>query len=382
MTVDTTTVYAVLIVAVVLVGFVAWGIVRWRRTAPEPRRSDYVEALTRLIDGDDAGAFDRLQTAVRSGNAPADAYLRLGRMLRERGDANKALQVHRTLTVREDLTRGEKADLFVDIAEDYSRLGRHDQAVSVLDAAARKLGLREPRVYRILARESYRMGRTDAAYDYLKDLKKAGVLGERELALYLTTIGRSAVASGNGRDGRRTLQRALRHDPRCAPAQMALGDLAEGAGDAEEAIQHWCEAARLSRDLAPQALRNVERASFQLGTFSQMEKVYREVLAARPDDEVTVMRLAAFYKKQGRGEDAIHLLEGYRAEHPDAVSPMLLLTSLHATEQGRDSLGQFLEERQQRKTGAWYRCSECGHESEEMRWHCPRCNAFDSFHKV
>lgn len=382
MTVDTTTVYAVLIVVLVLVGFVAWGIVRWRRSAPEPKRSAYVEGLIHLVDGDEAGAFERLQSAVRSGNAPADAYLRLGRMLRERGDANKALQVHRTLTVREDLTRREKADLFVDIAEDYSRLGRHDQAVSVLDAASRKLGLREPRVYRILARESYRLGKTDVAYDYLKDLKKAGVVGERELALYLATAGQSAVTSGNRRDGRRTLQRALRHDPECAPAHMALGELAESDGDPEEAVRHWREAARLSPELARKALRDVERVSFQLGTFSAMEKVYREVLEARPDDEVSVMRLAAFYKKQGRGEEAINLLEGYRAEHPEAVSPMLLLTSLHATEHGKDSLAQFLEERQKRKIGAWYRCGECDYESEEMRWHCPRCNAFDSFHKA
>jgi len=382
MTVDTTTVYAVLIVAVVLIAFAAWGIMRWRRSAPDPARSPYIEGLTRLIDGDDSEAFERLQSAVRSGSAPADAYLRLGRMLRERGDANKALQIHRSLTVREDLTRREKADLFVDIAEDYSLLGRPDQAVSVLDTASRRMGLREPRVFRILSRESHRLGRSDAAYDYLKELKKTGDIGERELALYLTTVGRTSIGSGNERDGRRTLQRALKHDPECGAAYMALGDSADAAGDTEEAIKRWREAARLSRELAPQALRNVERASFQLGTFSDMEKVYREVLEARPDDEVAVMRLAAFFKKQGRGDDAITLLEGYRVEHPDAVSPMLLLTSIYATERGADSLEQLLEERQNRSGTVWYRCGECEYETEEMRWHCPRCNAFDSFHKA
>jgi lipopolysaccharide biosynthesis regulator YciM len=382
MTVDTTTVYAVLIVAVVLIAFVAWGIMRWRRTDAEPRRSSYVEGLTRLIDGDSNAAFELLQSAVRSGNAPADAYLRVGRMLRERGDANKALQIHRTLTVREDLTRREKADLFVDIAEDYSELGRPDQAVSVLDTAARKMGMREARIYRILARESHRLGKSDAAYDYLKELKKTGDIGERELALYLTTVGRTAVGSGNERDGRRTLQRAIKHDPQCGPAHMVLGDMADASGNTEEAIHSWREAARLSRELAPQALRNVERASFQLGTFSEMEKVYRDVLAARPDDEVAVMRLAAFFKKQGRGDEAINLLEGYRAEHPDAVTPMLLLTSIYATERGTDSLEQLLAERQERAGTTWYRCDQCQYETEEMRWHCPRCNAFDSFHKA
>jgi lipopolysaccharide biosynthesis regulator YciM len=379
MSVDTTTVYAVLIVGVVLIAFAAWGIMRWRRSEPDPSRSPYIEGLTRLIDGDDTEAFERLQSAVRSGHAPADAYLRLGRMLRERGDANKALQIHRSLTVREDLTRREKADLFVDIAEDYSDLGRPDQAVSVLDTASRRMALRDPRVYRILARESHRLGRSDAAYNYLK---KSGDVGERELALYLTTIGRTSIGSGNERDGRRTLQRALKHDPACGPALMALGDMAEAAGDTEEAIQRWRETARLSRELAPQALRSVERASFQLGTFSEMEKVYREVLAARPDDEVAVMRLAAFFKKQGRGDDAITLLEGYRAEHPDAVPPMLLLTSIYATERGADALEELLEEREERSVTVWYQCGECKYETEEMRWHCPRCNAFDSFHKA
>jgi lipopolysaccharide biosynthesis regulator YciM len=199
------------------------------------------------------------------------------------------------------------------------------------------------------------------------------------MALYLVSIAEADVAKGRTRDARRTLSRALRHDPECGPALLALGGLEEAAGDSETAIRHWRDAARLSPELAPPALSNLERVFYQRGTFNEIETVYRDVLDARPTDEHAAVALASFYRKQGRSEAAIALLEEHLNANPDSMAGTVLLTALHALRGDENELERIVDrgDRLLRRP-AHFRCT-CGRESELMRWHCPECNRFDSF---
>lgn len=369
--------------AAVLVAVIIAVSVWWRRQ-PERPHNPYIDALAALVDGNRRRAFEHLQNAVRSGFAPTDAYIRLGRMLREDGDAGKALQIHKSLTVKDNLSRDEKVELFVNIAEDYSSLGRADQAVAVLESAVRRLSLRDPHVYRILARESHRLGRTENAYGYLRDLKKAGVLGDREIALYLATAGEAmAGRDGQLKDARRTLQRAIKHNEGCAPAHLALGDVEEKEGDEAGAISHWRRAAVLSPALSRAALSRLGRLLFNRGTFSEVERIYREVLNTRADDLPATLALASFYRKQGRIDDAIALLEDFRSTHPENVESTLLLTGMYAASRDTAMLERFLDSNEAAIVARErFECADCGHQSSVMRWHCPRCNEFETFERV
>jgi len=212
----------------------------------------------------------------------------------------------------------------------------------VLDGAVSRLGLRDPSVQRLLARESHRMGRFDRAYNYLRELKKTGDVGDDELADYLARAGMVQHEEGKDREAKRTLHRALKHDPRCGRAHMVLGDIAELEGDGAEAIEHWRSAARLSAELAPRALSQLERVTFRRGNFSQMESIYRQVLEDRVDDEDTTLSLASFLRKQGRDEEAIRLLEEFNEAHPISIGVMALLARLYLHTDS-DRLERFLQ---------------------------------------
>ena len=82
----------------------------------------YIQALKLLVDGDKDAAFDRLQESVRSGSGPTDAYIKLGKLLRDRGELAKALQIHQSLTVKTDLSKNEKVELYMNLAADYARM--------------------------------------------------------------------------------------------------------------------------------------------------------------------------------------------------------------------------------------------------------------------
>lgn len=372
-------IYAGIAAVVILFGI---GLVATRRSRRRVRRAQdpYVEALASLVDGDKATAFLKLQESVRSGLAPTDAYIRLGKMLRENGDAAKALQLHKSLTVKSDLTREEKTELFVNIAKDYSTLGKPDQAVNVLETAVKKMNLKSRRVLKLLAREYHLMGDTEAAFGYLKELKKTDSIGDREISLYLFSAGEQKLDGGDDREARKLFQRALKYDQRNPSALYALGNLDERSGDEEEAIARWKKVALASPELSARALKSLERVMFQRGTFSEIERVYREVLEARPWDEYATLSLASFYKKQGRGAEAIEFLEEFKSMHPESVGATLLLTSLYATLRDAETLEKFLDENESYYTSVRnHACSACGFQSVLMRWHCPRCNRFDSF---
>ncbi|HEX5132678.1 MAG TPA: tetratricopeptide repeat protein [Candidatus Krumholzibacteria bacterium] len=368
------------VLGVLFLAVVVW-LTRGQRERVVERVADpYIEGLKLLIDGREAEAFGRLQQAIVAGSAPTDAYIRIGKMLRERGDAAKALQIHKSLSIKADLTRQERVAIFANVAEDYAALGRPERALETVETAARRTGLHDPTLLGIAARACHALDRTEEAYEYLKELKKAGGIGDREAALYLVTVAERENEKGRTRDAKKTLIRALRHDPECAAALLALGRIDEKAGDMNAAIRYWRRAAALSPELAPVALTSLERALYQRGTFNEMESVYRDVLDSRPSDEHAALGLASFYRKQGRTGDALHLLEDYRHTNPASVAGTVLLSSLYAARGDTDELEDFLDRSERAlERDSSYRCGSCGHETGEMRWHCPRCNRFDTF---
>jgi lipopolysaccharide biosynthesis regulator YciM len=366
------------VVVIVLAAVIALAVRRAGRGALP--LDPFIEALKRLIDGDRNGAFDFLERAVKTGNAPTYAYIKLGELLRERGEAGKALQIHQSLTVRENLTRSDRMELYLNIAEDYSQLARPEQAVAILESAMKRYNMKEPQVFAALAAHHNALGQRSRAFDRLKDLKRSGWIGDRELALYLVTAAEGSAERGDTREARKLLQKALKLDPSCPSALLRLGDIEEQDGKFDEAIRLWKQSAVVSQELSSTALHHLEKTLFQRGKFGEIEQIYRDILAERSEDESAVLSLASFYRKQGREEEALTLLEEFSASHPESLGGSLLLSSLYANLRDDETLEMFLDESVNRLTFRQrYVCRSCGHTVDLMKWHCPKCNSFDTF---
>lgn len=351
-----------------------------KRRRPVTSGSPYVKALKLLVDGQPDEAFHRLQEAVKSGVAPTDAYIKLGELLRERGELNKALQIHQSLTVKTNLSRTEKIELFMNLADDYARMGNSRKAAAVLDSSIRNLGLRDATVYLTLAKHYNVLGEQEKAYDALREAQKLGAIGERELALFMTTVADALVEKGQNREARKMLLRAQKHDPNCASCLLSLGNLAERTNDLDEAIDNWKRVAILSPELSRMVVPKLERTLFDRGRFGEIERIYDDVRGARAGDESVTMSLAAFYDKQGRVDEAISLLEEFTNVFPGSVRASLMLTAFYAKHRDGDTLQDFLDKSVRQPVAVYrYECEACHFNSSYMRWHCPRCNAFDSF---
>jgi lipopolysaccharide biosynthesis regulator YciM len=352
---------------------------RGKKKAPSSQEH-YIGALRDVIDGRREQAFGKLQQAVKSGSAPTDAYIKLGRLLRENGEARKAVQLHQSLTVKTNLSKNERIELFLNLAEDYAAIGDSQKSVQVLESAIKQLNIHDPKVYLSLSKHYHLLGQRERAYETLRDAKRCGAIGERELALYLSSSAEALLNDGEAKNAKKLLHQALKHDESCAYCRLILGNIAETENHLDQAIDEWKRVALLSPELAEPALHKLERSLFERGRFGDIEKIYQDVRGARVGDEAANLSLAAFYKKQGRSEEAIRLLEEYLGGYPESTRGALLLTSLYARYRDGETTERYLDGRiEDSMQPLRFKCDFCGYQSDSMRWHCPQCNAFDSF---
>ena len=112
----------------------------------------------------------------------------------------------------------------------------------------------------------------------------------------------------------------------------------------------------------------------------ELEKVQALGIEIVSEDEAATLSLALFYKKQGREQDALHLLEEFTADAPASLGAAVLLASLYSNFGEAETLESFLNATINLGSSARdYVCDVCDYRDRLMRWHCPECNSFDSF---
>jgi lipopolysaccharide biosynthesis regulator YciM len=110
----------------------AWASSRRRaqeRTRPSFRSSShYTEGLHFLATGQLAGAIHELTKVLRDHPGAVEVQQVLSHLYREVGKVERAIEMHRALLARSDLTRAERAHTLASLGTDYRRAGFLDRA--------------------------------------------------------------------------------------------------------------------------------------------------------------------------------------------------------------------------------------------------------------
>jgi len=259
----------VLAFAVVLLSAV---VLLQRRKRGVARRSRYVEALYALIEGRKEEAYSLLASAVRSGEDSVDAYIQLGDLMRERGQADKALQLHRGLTVRPGLSFDDEKAIQLSIAEDLAALGRTSRAITALETVRRKR--KDADVLSALHRLYHAQGDFESAYGAMKELSRMdGSFTARMRSSYLTSIACALMESGNDDDAGKYLDKARKEDPACPGALYLSASLAMDRGNLDKAVRMWETLLMLDMGYFPEVAALLEKALFESGRFDELEGI-------------------------------------------------------------------------------------------------------------
>lgn len=359
------------------IGYAAWILSRdakGPKVKPDP---PYERALGALLTGDRDEAVRALVEAVHEDSDNVDAYIHLGNLLREKGEAERAYRIHRELTARAGHAPSRARSIREGLVLDLVALGRAAEAVeeaNILRETERKNG----HSLRVILKAYEAAGEWERAYEVRSEMLRQS--GEREasiLARYRASIGEIALRAGAMEEAKRHFKAALKLERDQPVALLRLGDLYYESGHADRATLLWKGLARAHPERAHMVLERLEASFFDRGRFSEMEQTYEELLSHNPRDARIHLALARLHVKRGALDEALRTARGALELAPESAPARLLLAQVLRQ---RGELPQALDEVETAlrglADGAAPLCGRCGRPFEEYWSRCPHCLAW------
>jgi lipopolysaccharide biosynthesis regulator YciM len=303
----------------------------------------------------------------------------LGYLYREVGKVERAIEIHRGLLGRKDLTRAERAHAQASLGTDYRKAGFLDRAAQ---AYAEALEV-DPRNLHALAgqqklHEEQRQWRE--AYEIQTRIARMRKSDDGLVLGFLQVeMGREALRAGRRDTAEEAFRTALSLDRRVFPAHLALAGLwlekepRRAAQVLEGAVADAPERAYL-------AFSDLQKAYAACGEPSRFAALCERLVGQDPRDWRARLALARHLRSEGRAGEALGLL--LRALE---ANPHVLLVHLEVWRTLR-ALGTLGPEEQRYvatvEESALYVdphiCTVCRYRADDMLWRCPHCHEWNT----
>jgi lipopolysaccharide biosynthesis regulator YciM len=373
-------VIGIIVAAVVVAGAVLWYLGA-RRARPKRRaaeESPYRLGLDALIAGDREGALKHLTQAVRDDPRNVDAYVKLGNILRERGQVRQAIQIHRELLVKRKLPPAVRSETVKSLAKDLASAGRWREVLEHLATLPRSE--RSDPLVLALTRDAYAAaGNLEKAAQAHKDMLKAGPSGgQPSPGVYRAHLGLAALQRGETRIAKAELSAAVKEDPGAALAYVHLGDIAVLEEDTERAVAYWMRLVTEKPDCAHLVFERLEKAYFEMGDFGRMMGIYEELVTRSPSNVRALTGLARMLERKGSVDEALRIAreavkyEGDTYEgHRQLIEILMRNDRYEEAAKAAETLLAGLGDR--REEG---KCPRCGAPFDGYGWRCDSCRAW------
>lgn len=340
-----------------------------RRSAPPGMGA----ALIALVDDDRAEARRILTDAVRQTESSAEAFLVLGRLLREDGEAERALGLHRALLARPRLAAGNRLAAEIELVRDLLALGSHEEALA--RATQLHTHFHDLNVVDLQARALIGSGRLEAAAEAWTQ----GLRGEKDPqsrgrgARFLAEVAREYLRLGQSETAERWARQALKIDGETALAEVVRGDIERGRGNDRNARRHYEQALLLggARWVLPRLLDH----ALERGQIDRLVDLLEPARQKRPEDGYLARALLDLRLRRGERDEFFALLES--DQRPDFEDPAVWAGWVrHLVSAGDEaSLGRLLAVLPAAFGPTDWHCRLCGAGDHEPRAACMSCGA-------
>jgi lipopolysaccharide biosynthesis regulator YciM len=339
----------------------------------------YFKGLNFLLNEQQDKAIDAFIEAVQSDPDTSELHFALGNLFRRRGEYERAVRVHEHLLSRGDLSAADRQRAQNALAKDFLKAGVLDRAEDALRKLEGTSFEGQARLARLAIYERSR--EWPQARAVAEQLERSGEVNfAARLAHYLCEQARELITQGDQAGAAKLLLEAISQAPEAARARLLLGQLQLSMGQAAQALAtltHLFEAPALA---APLAAASLARAALAAQASEQGLEILQAHYALSPCIDV-MQAIVSLQTEQDSPEGAQTARQRY-IEHLK-LQPSLIAASRWLA--GETSLSQedhaavqkALE--QAARPLARYRCAACGFEAKEHFWHCPGCQAWDSY---
>ena len=334
--------YTILIIVVITTIIGIWIFFNYRPKKQKKTDTLYTDALNAMLRADKRKAISLLKEIVKQDSEHVDAYLQLGSMFRD-DDPHRALKIHQMLTVRPNLGKSIKIEIFKALAMDYETISdlkrskREAEQILVIDKQNQWALL-------FLLNLGEKLKDWDYAEDKAKRLQKiTGIYDDKELAKYLVFRGEEKIKINEFEAAELLLNNAIKQTPEFGLPYKYLGEIRMANRDLVKAIECWEIFVNLSPEDSHKVFDNMESALFDLGRYSEVEKFYRKVLAKDPDNIAGILRLANVLNEKGEDQAAIKLIEDIINNGTAKISILLMKLKLSLSIQTPAELGHQID---------------------------------------
>ncbi|MFQ5602908.1 MAG: tetratricopeptide repeat protein [bacterium] len=345
--------------------------------------TDYAEGLNLLLAGDREGALLKLKEAVKKNSRNIDAYLKIGDMLRESGQIEKAINVHKYLTVRRGLNSKEIESISCSLAQDYQAAKDYDRALEVLNRTLegnKNLTWAHEMKLRIFEQKE----EWDSAFQvYREFMKNKNHYDPGRLALYKVQKGLQLIDKGKEKEAQNCFKDAIKTAPTSPPAYIYLADLHKKNNQNSEALKILRQFMEKAPEQSYLAFARIKELLYEGGKYGEIQNVYYDIIEKQPENHMARLALAENFEKKGELEKAIEMcLAVLEKDAAHKLAKKYLVRLYHksgdndkAVEQALNLIDESLQQKE------LFQCQLCGFESEEAFWRCPECHEWETFAK-
>lgn len=290
--------------------------------------SIYTNALNAMVRGDKRTALKHLRDVVKQDTNHVDAYLQMGDILREEGNAQAAIKIHQSLTVRPNLKNDIKLHIHKSLALDYEQLAQLAKARSEVELLL-KLDKRNLWANEFLLALFEKQRDWDKATQVSKTIQKVKKLEDsNQIARFLVFKGMDNLEKGKVEEAIRVFESAVKTAPEFEKTYLCLGDLYLDKRELVKAIDNWEKYALLNPANGKMIYSKIESALFDLGRFSEVENFYKRIVDKDPSNLSALTKLANVLEEKGEHNSALILVEDALSKNQTSVHAHLMKLKL------------------------------------------------------
>ena len=333
----------------------------------------YFKGLNLLLNEQQDQAIDAFIEAVQNDPDTSELHFALGNLFRRRGEYERAVRVHEHLMARGDLTQPERDRAQHALALDFLKAGLLDRA----EVALRRLeGTSFEEEARLALLSIY-----ERSSDWANATDIAGRLGHSSQgsfntrqAHYLCEQASAWAAAGETAVAGAALQQAVAMAPGAGRPLIDLAKWQTQSGDAAAAFETLMTLDKTSPQNLPLVANLLANVATSLGQQSAAQALLSAAYARTPSIDL----IEAIIRLDTTPDAARH----WYAQHLGQHSSLVAATRWMADQTQPDPENHALIQRaldQATKPLMRYRCAACGFEATQHFWHCPGCQAWDSY---
>lgn len=380
--------YIALLVALII-GF--WQGKRYQKKRQAPPQNQhvnqyYVKGLNYLLNEEPDAAIDIFIESLDVNSETLETHLALGKMLRKKGEVDRAIRIHQNLLARPGLSLDYSQQVEYELAMDFTKAGLYDRAESLLEKLAQQESALKERVLTSLLdiyreEKEWRQGlailQQLAGSRFSKNYETWAPIR----AQFSCELAQEALDKADEAIARQWIKQALAFDKVSARANIMLGNLEVASGNPKKGIQLLRRVVERSPEFLSEVLEPLASAYRQLGTQDKYLAYLRSITSSEPQVLLDITIANCMAEIEADPKNAIQYLSEQVKQNP---SLKLLNHIIHHQpavvdeERGQDlSTLQGAFERVT-NTIAEYQCQKCGFEVRTMHWLCPSCKCWES----